>query len=219
MFYSLSDWKPTVFASQRWIEIPFTYNPKTSYDLIVDFLVLLPVICPEPYDREVKDGNADTAHGINVSNQAREEVLLHLTDTLEGIWNIIMYEFPSVQIMATEKSRANDDIDPSSFGVIILYRLAWLMVLTKVAPQSETYGILLKEHCEGLLHYATKQERAGAGEGFVMTSAALKAVVFLSPSPSQREDAKLMLENWKTRTAFGGFLNSDITTPEYLVVQ
>jgi hypothetical protein len=190
--------------------IPFENKTKTSYDLICDFLLLLPVI---------------------FSNQEQDPCILRkaqdsLAEKLATIWDKIVQENPSLitgtALFSSPETARNRQWCylvppitnyPGELNLIslTLYSMAWIIFLTKasVTPASGSYDELLVAHSSIILHHAKHLEIRKAGE-YVFTLVALKVIVRTSPNLSQRESATRIMQKGAGETGLAGMLDNTI---------
>ena len=218
--------KPSIFATEEWLVIPFAQRSKTVDDRVVDVLTVMPetILSSGITSTSPTSSNAHR-HGFEFSSQATSFIT-----ELEALW-------PDVDALLTSAGLsyqgfvpyAGDDIQlsrmwrctPTGFDypdlatatTIAFYHLAWTLILASVCDSGvgrQRYESLIMAHCASILAVATFVD--GHNNGSVYNSGCsylrmvfpLRIICLISPSLMQRQSAWYRLERWRTVKGMGG---------------
>ncbi|MCJ1395549.1 hypothetical protein MMC18_008435 [Xylographa bjoerkii] len=226
IFVTIITHKPSIFATEEWLTIPFAQRSKTLDDRVVDVLTVMPETLLSSGITGIS-ATSSTAyeHGFEFSYQASSFI-----SQLEALW-------PEVEALLTPTELNYDDFEPSTRDdlqlsrmwrctptgfnypdlltatTIAFYHLAWILILSPICGSEfgrQRYADLIMAHCASILAVATFVD--GNNNGSVYHSGCsylrrvfpLRIICLISPSLMQRESARYRLERWRTDKGMGG---------------
>ena len=238
MFVTIITRKPSIFATKKWLTIPFVQSSKSVNDRIVDILTIMPPVL-------LFDGFPDTSGNGSIVYQHLFESSHPATDfivQLEGLWPEVEALLPTADLNHDALGSSVED-DPQLSRLwkctptgteypdlpmattVAFYNVAWVLVLSSVchsAVERSRYGELIKAHCASILAVATFIDGHTNGSAYYSGCYYLRMVFpiriicSMSPSLMQRESARYRLERWRAYKGMAGICAVALASSEGL---
>ncbi|OJJ50234.1 hypothetical protein ASPZODRAFT_128859 [Penicilliopsis zonata CBS 506.65] len=193
LFFSLTRWTSTFFASQEWTTIPYTNQRKLASDDLTILLLHYPRLLSRPHPPNTLDSNSDTpsSEQLGAASLIMQELCFVRQKLVSQLSLVQVHDQPEVQVpLPINYSPTNSD----EATAVTMYSLACILVLVRI----ENSDFLLTAHCDVILGAAAAVASFGDGCGLVRMAFPLATVVRYSTDLVQKGSAEKMLQSWRT---------------------
>ena len=221
VFVTATTEKPSIFASDSWITIPFSVYPKSTFDKLVDILLQLPG-CSASLNQMKALEIQNPRKSESIKTELRERVML-LVSRLDDWWQeyeegsfsendkgSIFQEIPSHKHSGAAHSNISTSPMTSLYhsANILAYRL-----LSLVSPPLNLYEQAIMSHSDHVLSAAKSLNSAG-GQGALLMVFPLKVLCAVARDEQQKALGLEALEQLGKKRGLDGICKR--ATPVYI---
>ena len=190
--------KPSVFAREEWLTVPFAERPKNPVDWVGDVLILIPRLLCRLDDLHILKGPSIVAEEKDALRKEAQKMRDILAAT--GIE-------PTPE--KGDKTEATSPTDLAAGLKITFFNSAQILlvhILARLTPKPSSYNREIEERCVTILYVAGILAGIENVTSAILHTIVLPLTVVLewSTNTEQRERARALFESWRTVTGIGG---------------